>query len=88
MRKGRLAGQNKKGGWILLYVLGTVRKKTSHNFPHFRETQRLRTFGYSTLLNILPLRARGIAYAQGVTGILHSKSRGIIPLKAIIAYRN
>ena len=27
-----------------------------------------------TLLNILPLQARGIAYAQGVTGILHSKT--------------
>ena len=52
------------------------------------ETQKKEQSVSGALLNILPLRARGIAYAQGVTGILHSKSRGIIPLKAIIAYRN
>ena len=40
-----------------------------------------------TLLNILPLRARGIALVQDVTCKMHSKFRGIIPLEAIIAYR-
>ena len=41
-----------------------------------------------TLLNILSLGARGIALVQEVACKMHSKFRGILPLKSIIAYRN
>ena len=41
-----------------------------------------------TLLNILPLWAKGIALVHDVTCKMNSKFRGIIPLEAIITYRN